>query len=324
LILTENLEEKNILYQAHSIEEAANDFHGQIDEIQGILTVGKLKLLALRNKRLHPHKDDKVLCDWNGLMIASFAFASRVLGEPKYAQAASRAADFILTQMMQETRLLHRWREGTAGITATLEDYAFFIYGLLEVYEATFQDKYLNAAQDLADRMIELFADQAGGFYMTAVDAESLIIRPKEVYDGAIPSGNSVASLILLKLYALTKKETYNSQAEALLNCFASSIAQAPYAYSFLLSSLDWHLNGPIEITFQGAREDGTIAKMLRVLYKYFIPFKAIKFTPALPADGAEGQAFICYRGTCKAPINKVDIFEGIIASDYRERSNLF
>src|SRR4029077_10496594 len=130
------------------------------------------------------------------------------------------------------------------------------------VYEAAFQEKYLNAAQALADQMIGLFADQAGGFYMTASDAESLIIRPKEVYDGALPSGNSVAALILLRLYTLTQKESYLSQAEALFGYFASSVAQTPYAHCFLLSALDWHLQGPLEITFQGAGDDPTVVKM--------------------------------------------------------------
>ncbi len=301
---------KNILYRAHGIEDAAGKFHRQTNEIQDILKEGQFKLLDLRTHRPHPHKDNKVLCDWNGLMIASFAFAGRVLEEPRYAQAAAKASDFILAHMMEGRRLVHRWREGEAGITATLEDYAFFIYGLLEAYEATFRDKYLAAAQELADEMIRLFSDQAGGFYMTASDAESLIIRPKEVYDGALPSGNSVAALILLKLYALTKKEIYNSHAEALFGCFASSIAPAPYAYSFLLSALDWHLQGPLEITFQGSEGDPTVAKMLKVLYKYFIPSKAVKFT--LSSDS--GQAHICCRGICQAPVGSVEDFkQGIV-----------
>jgi hypothetical protein len=270
------------------------------------------KLLDLRALRPHPHKDDKVLCDWNGLMIASFAFASRVLDEPKYAQAALKAADFILSQMMVKKRLLHRWREGEAGIIAILEDYAFFVYGLLEVYEATFQNKYLDEAQILADTMIELFADKAGGFFMTANDAESLIIRPKESYDGALPSGNSVAALVLLRLYVLTKKDVYLSQTQALFGSFASTVIQAPYAHSFLLSALDWHLSGPLEITFVGeglkpaSTGDSTIAKMLKVLYKHFIPYKVVKFVPAANS----GQAHICYRGICKLPIDNVDVFE--------------
>jgi len=305
---------KNILFRAHSFEEAAVKFHGQTGEIQGILTVGREKLLALRANRPRPHKDTKVLCDWNGLMIVSFAFASRVLGEPKYAQAARKAADFILTHMMEKGRLLHRWRDGQAGITATLEDYAFFIYGLLEVHEATFQDKYLDMAQVLADQMIELFADQSGGFYMTAIDAEALIIRPKEVYDGALPSGNSVAALILLRLYALTKKEIYISKVETLFSYFSSSVAQAPWAHSFLLSALDWHLSTPVEITFQGALEDVTVAKMLKVLYKHFIPFKSVKLITdpetSLSLKQQGGQAHICYRGTCKAPTDNIGAFE--------------
>ncbi len=317
---------KNILYRAHSIEEASVEFHKQTDKIQGMLTEGRVKLLALRAQRPRPHRDDKVLCDWNGLMIASFAFASRVLGEVKYAKAALKAADFILGSMMVSHRLLHRWRDGTGGIAATLEDYAFFIYGLLELYEATFQDKYLDAAQVLADGMIEFFADQAGGFYMTASDAESLIIRPKEALDASLPSGNSVAALILLRLYALTKKDTYRSQAEALFGCFASSVTQAPYAYSFLLSALDWHLQGPLEITFQGAGDEAMVAKMLKVLYKHFIPSKAVKCIPALTgapraaslaAKRRGGQAHICYRGTCKAPIDSVGVFEQELVTGY-------
>jgi uncharacterized protein YyaL (SSP411 family) len=297
---------KNILYQVHSVEEAAGEFHRQTDEIQGIIEVSKTKLLALRSERPRPHLDDKVLCDWNGLMIASFAFASRVLGEPAYAKVSTRAADFMLTHMMAGKRLLHRWRDGEAGIMATLDDYAFFIYGLLEVYEATFQDKYLDAAEDLADEMIRLFADQAGGFFMTAIDAESLIIRPKEAYDGAIPSGNSVAALILLKLYALTQKDIYNAQAESLFSSFTSTIAQSPHAHTFLLSALDWHLQGPLEISFHGAGDDSTVAKMLKVLYKHFIPAKSVKLIPSLDC----GQAHICYRGTCKAPTENVGVFE--------------
>jgi len=302
---------KNILYRAHSLMEAEGKFHRQTDEIQDILTLGLSKLSALRDLRPRPHIDNKILCDWNGLMIASFAFAGRVLGETKYAKVAAKAADFILDRMMAGHRLLHRWRDdgsdsSRAGIPAFLEDYAFFIYGLLELYEATFQDKYLDRAQRLADVMIELFVDRSGGFYMTAFDAEGLIIRPKESYDGALPSGNSVAALILLKLYAFTKKEAYLTQVEALFGYFASLVAQAPYAHSFLLAALDWKCGGPIEITFQGARGDATVAEMLKVLYKNFIPSKVVKFSQDL---NGRAQAQICFRGTCRAPIEDIDVF---------------
>jgi len=297
---------KNIFYRAHSLKEAQDQFPKQKDEIRGILKAGIPKLLALRDQRPHPHTDHKILCDWNGLMIASLAFASRVLGEPKYAEAAARAADFILGQMTENSRLLHRWCEGESGIAATLDDHSFLIYGLLELYEATFQSKYLDAAQDLADMMIKYFADPSGGFYMTASDAEDLIIRPKEAYDGALPSGNSVAALDMLKLYSLTGKDVYQTQAEALFGCFASSVAQAPYAHCFLLSALDWHLEGPLEITFEGAADNAEVVKMLKILYKHFIPSKAVKSIPGL----GRGKAHICFRGTCKAPIDSASAFE--------------
>jgi len=295
---------KNILYLAHDVDEAAVEFGKDKDEIRGILKESRAKLSALRAKRPRPHKDDKVLCDWNGLMIASFAFAGRVLGESRYTDAAARSADFILGAMVKDRRLLHRWREGEAGIAATLEDYAFFTYGLLGLYEASFENKYLNAAQGLADRMVGAFADQAGGFYMTAGDAESLIIRPKEVYDGALPSGNSVAALVLLKLHTLTGKDVYGQQAANLFNYFASSVGQASYAHTFLLSALDWHLQGPVEITFEGAGDDPKVAKMLKILYKQFMPNKIIKLGPG------QGKAQICVRGMCQLPTDDIDVFE--------------
>lgn len=238
---------KNILFRAHSPEEAADKFQRSPHDVQEILSRAIPKLAALRDQRPRPHRDDKVLCDWNGLMIASFAFASRVLGEKKYLQAAAKAADFILEVMLADSQLLHRWRNGSAGIPAMLDDYAFLTYGLLELYEANFQGKYLDKALELADRMIAHFADQAGGFFMTALDAEKLILRPKEIYDGAIPSGNSVAALSLLKLYALTDKSIYLSQVESLFGYFYSSVGQAPYAHGFLLSALAWQLQGPMK-----------------------------------------------------------------------------
>ncbi|MDE2009000.1 MAG: thioredoxin domain-containing protein [Candidatus Omnitrophica bacterium] len=309
---------KNILYLAHSIPEAADKFHGHSDEIQSMLMEGRQKLWALRNRRGHrPHRDDKILCDWNGLMMASFALAGRVLNEPRYARAASRAADFILTHLMtagcaQEPcgRLLHRWRDGQAGITATLDDYAFLIYGLLEVYEAAFDEKYLGTARHLADEMIRLFADDAGGFFMTAVDAEALIMRPKDMYDGALPSGNSVAALDLLKLYALNGGEIYNSRARDLFTCAQPLLSQTPWAYSFLLSALGWYLEGPLEITFQGRRNDTTIAGMLEILYKYFIPYKVVKY---VSDQSRPPQALICCRGACRPPVNSIDAFEELI-----------
>ncbi len=297
---------KNILFGAHSPKEASDKFNRQMSEIQDILMEGHSQLLERRAQRPRPHLDDKVLCDWNGLMIASFAFASRVLGEPQYAKAAGKAADFILKSMVKDSRLCHRWRTGEAGIQATLEDYAFFIYGLLDLYEATFQKDYLEGAERLADGMIAFFADPRGGFYMTASDAETLIIRPKEAYDGALPSGNSVAALSLMRLSTLIQKESYNLYAESLLRYFSPNIAHGPGAHCFLLSAQMWQLQGPLEITLEGGLEDSTIAKMLKILYKYYLPFKTLRLIPG----SNHPRAHICFRGVCKAPIDTLAAFE--------------
>ncbi|MDE2027589.1 MAG: thioredoxin domain-containing protein, partial [Candidatus Omnitrophica bacterium] len=300
---------KNILYLAHTAEEAAAKFQRQSGEIQAILIEARSKLLMRRDQRPRPHKDDKVLCDWNGLMLASFALAGRVLDEPKYIHAARKAADFILTHFSaggeNAGRLWHRWRGGEAGIAATLDDYAFLIYGLLALDEAAFEPEYFASAQRLAEAMIELFADPAGGFFMTPKDAEDLIMRPKDIYDGAIPSGNSVAALCLARLYALTGQEPYRVRLEALLGCFAATVSQAPQAYSFLLSALGWQVYGPLEITFEGRRDDRTIDGMIKILYKHFIPFKAVKLVP-----GPSPRALICRRGACRPPVGNADVLE--------------
>ena len=169
----------------------------------------RAKLFALRMERIHPQKDDKVLTDWNGLMISAFARAGRALGERPYLDTAKGAADFCLRELRDgEGRLLKRWREGKAGLPAHLEDYAFFVQGLLDLYEATFDSSYLKAAGELTDLALEHFEDEEkGGFFLTADDGEKLLVRPKEIYDGAIPSGNSVMALNLLRLSKVTGEQ---------------------------------------------------------------------------------------------------------------------
>ena len=141
---------------------------------------------------------------------------------------------------------------------------------------------------------------------MTASDAERLIIRPKEAYDGALPSGNSVAALVLLKLFVLTKNEIYKIQIDSLFVYFSKVVSQAPYAYSFLLSALDFKLNGPLELTIEGVGEDPELAKWHKILYTYFMPYKAVRFIPTLK----EIRAHVCYQGTCRPPVDSVEGFE--------------
>ncbi|MHA2184008.1 MAG: thioredoxin domain-containing protein, partial [Promethearchaeota archaeon] len=168
----------------------------QNKEIQAKLEIVLSKLFDIREKRIHPQKDDKILTDWNGLMIAALAKGATVFQEKKYLEAAKKATEFILSKLQDSNRLLHRYKDGTSEINGYLTDYAFFIWGLLELYETTFDIFYLETALELHDVQINAFWDEKiGGFYFTAGDSEELLTRQKEIYDGAIPSGNSIAML---------------------------------------------------------------------------------------------------------------------------------
>ena len=177
-------------------------------DLKNILEESRRKLFIEREKRIHPHKDDKILTDWNGLMIAALAKGSQALDEPQYAKAAARAADFILKRLRRsDGRLLHMFRDGESPLPGYLDDYAFLVWGLIDLYESTFDVRYLKEAISLNEEMIKLFWDKKdGGLFFSGEDNEKLIMNRKEIYDGAIPSGNSVAALNLLKLGRITAK----------------------------------------------------------------------------------------------------------------------
>jgi uncharacterized protein YyaL (SSP411 family) len=184
------------------------------------------KLFEERENRAHPHKDDKILTDWNGLMIAALAKGAQAFAEPRYASAAAKAAAFILKSMRTEDGgLLHSFCDGEARVNAFLDDYAFFIWGLIELYEATFMAGYLKAAIELNNILIKNFWDETeGGFYFTAVDAEALPARNKEVYDGAVPSGNSVAAYNLLRLGRITADTSLEEKAAKIVRVFSKPL----------------------------------------------------------------------------------------------------
>ena len=227
---------KNVLYIAKSAKDSAT---------QQLLERGKAELMRLRAKRPAPHLDDKVLTDWNGLMIGAFARAAAVLNDERYRNAAVKAALFIEHTMKDGSgRLLHRYREGEAAIPANLNDHAFLLDAYLYLYEATFDPDWLLRGREIADAMIEYFWDQKqGGFYLTASDAEVLISRPKEIYDGAVPSGNSVAALALQRLTGFTGDSRYASFADETLRAFSEKIAFDPSNYPVMLQALEFALD---------------------------------------------------------------------------------
>ena len=227
----------NILHLAEPLEQVAAELRLTLDQL--ILKLGKIQnlLFKAREKRVHPAKDDKILVDWNGLMIAALARASNVFGDPRYLQAAVKAADFILEKMRDENgTLYHRYAKGEKAIDGFLDDYAFLVWGLLEVHEASFEETYLQAAVELAKMMTKRFWDaENGGFYFTAETAENAVPRRKEAYDGALPSGNSVALLNLLRLAQLTGDPKQKELAGQLVKVFSEDVKRASAAHAFML-----------------------------------------------------------------------------------------
>jgi len=273
----------NVLYAANSVEDTAAHFEMDVDRVRAAVETAGKRLLAARDKRPRPHLDDKILTDWNGLMIASLAFASRVLGDAAYGDAAERSARFILENLIgRDGRLLHRYRDGVSGIEATIDDYAFFIHGLIDLYEATFDASYLEEAIRLAGIMRDLFWDgKSGGFYFTAEGSEELIIRTKQVYDGAIPSGNSVAALDLIRLGRLTARPEFESLAGDLMKAFSGDIGAMPGSYSFMLAALDFAVGPSREIILAEGSGAAGVRDMLGAVYASFIPNKVVMMKPA-------------------------------------------
>jgi len=232
---------QNIFYRYDILKSLAVSSNGQWQSIERQWDKIRKKLFILREKRLHPGKDDKILTDWNGLMIAALAKAGHILEEKEYIRMASRAADFIFNKMIIDRHCLyHRYRDEDANIMGFLDDYAFLIWGLLELHKATSQSTYLQKALVLNNKLMEDFWDREnGGFYFTSASAEILPIRMKEVYDGAIPSGNSVALSNLLKLARLTGDLKFFNHATKIEKAFSSLIQKNPTAYAFFLAGID-------------------------------------------------------------------------------------
>jgi len=281
------------------------------------------KLFNAREIRIHPYKDDKILTDWNGLMIAALAKSAQAFSDPQYAAAAIRAAKFIFhTLQDDEGRLLHRYRDNEAGIQATLNDYAFLIWGLLELYEATVDISYLEIAIQLQEQLISHFWDsENGGFYLTADDSEILITRPKEIYDGAIPSGNSVAMLNLLRLGRITAKIEYEDYAEAISQTFSTTVKDMPSGYTQLLSAVNFGIGPAYEIVVVGDPAASDTRAMLVAIREIYLPNKVIilrhpgddapitqlaEFTRQYQAIDGKPTAYICINYFCQQPTTDI------------------
>ena len=213
------------------------------------LEIAREKLFNVREKRIHPLKDDKILTDWNGLMIAALARASIILEEPSYLEAAKKSSEFVLNKISKNGKLLKRFRNNKADINSHLDDYAFMSWGLLEIYEATFESKYLSKCLNLMNTMVDDFwDDKNGGFFLGSDQSEKLIVRTKTAYDGAIPSGNSVAVMNMVKLSRITGDIKWAELAEKTIRAFSEDIYRAPTGYTLMLSAFLFDTNKSKEI----------------------------------------------------------------------------
>jgi uncharacterized protein YyaL (SSP411 family) len=272
-----------------------------------------------REGRPRPHRDDKILTAWNGLMAASLAKAARALDRPAYAAMAARALEFVSARLVREDgRLLARYRDGEAAHPGYLDDYAFLLRARLELFEATSDPAHLRDAVSLAREMDRHFWDDAdGGYFFTGEDAEPLLARAKESYDGAIPSGNSVAAVALLRLSKMTGDPWGEARARALLDAFAGSVASHPTGHTFLLGALDLALGPAQEIVITGAAGDPEADAMLREVGRRFLPRAVlVRGTPetmgelvalvpslgSIPTVEKTGTAYVCEEYTCGAP----------------------
>lgn len=321
---TRALTGRNLLYLNYPLEELASKVNFQPEELVRFWEEQRAHLFDIRERRIHPLKDDKILTGWNGLMIAALAKAGAGLGDPTYIRAAGRAADFIWSHLRNEDgKLLKRYREGEAGLSAHLDDYAFMVWGLLELYQADFQTGYLEKALVLTKTMLDDFWDQdKGGFFFTAEGGSDLIHRNKEIYDGAIPSGNSVAYHNLIRLGRLLSRPDFLEKARSIGEAFSSQVNQIPLGHTQLMVGLLEAESSPCEVVISGDPASPDTQVMIRRLNGLYSPHKVVLLRPTDPDKvlfdlvpeleaqvplAGKATAYVCRNFQCSAPTTDVD-----------------
>ncbi|HIJ74738.1 MAG TPA: thioredoxin domain-containing protein [Candidatus Hydrogenedentes bacterium] len=310
----------NILHIEKPLDVIAGGLGIDRHELHGKLAESRQELLAARERRVRPLRDDKMLASWNGLMISAFAQGHQVLGDKRYRSAAERAAGFVLENMIQDGRLFHTYRNGEARVPAYLDDHAFLIVALVDLYETTFDTKWLSAADALAQKMIADFYDaERGGFFFTSHEHKDLIARTKPTYDGAEPSGNAMAAIGLTRLGRLTDNREYLAKAKDTLEFNHANMMATPRAFMKMIVAADLLLTPPIEIAITGAPDAPEVDAFIRVLHEKFIPSRMVAvIDPASTDPKLAGQvpllagktlvagkaaAYVCENFTCKVPV---------------------
>ncbi len=320
-----NFERRNILNMPKTLAQDAALHGWDVGELEAELAESRKKLLDVRDARVRPGKDDKVLVSWNGLMIDSMARAGGVLDRPDFLAAACRAAKFIVTNLRKaDGRLLHTWRQGIAALDAYLDDYACLASALVTLYEATFDESWIDLAVELCDGLLAHFADrEGGGFYFTADDHEQLIARTRDLYDSSVPSGNSMAATALVRLGRLTGRDDYVQSAQRAMAAASGVARQAPAAAGQLLIAADMAIGPLHEIVVLGRKDEDLTAAVLSDLRRRYIPNRLLacreraeypdgsRYLDALfaskAAESASPTVYVCQNFTCQRPVSGRD-----------------
>jgi len=315
----------NIPHLKKSITDLASELKTSTKELVEKLESMRVKLFEKRKTRIHPHKDDKILTDWNGLMITAFAKAGRILENEDYTTASEKALNFIIQNLETKSgRLMHRYREGEIAINGMIDDYAFTIWALLELYETTFKVEYLKKAIQYNDKMIEHFWDKnKGGFFFTPDDGEELIVRKKEIYDGAIPSGNSVAMLNMIRISRITMDLSLEEKAVQMNKLFSTTIEQSLLSFTLFLSALEYAFGPSFEVVIVGNLNKTDTNEMLQALRSEYIPNKIVLFLPSdeekpeisnvtdfvkyKSMKNGKATVYVCINRFCKFPTDDIN-----------------
>lgn len=315
LTLNGNLEGRNVLQRVLDDEQIAAEFNFSSDEVPAKLSELHEKLLDVRSERIRPGTDDKILVSWNALMLMAFAEAGRYLQRQDYTQVAARNADFLLSSLYNDDRLLRSWREGQARYNAYLEDYAALILGLLALYQSDPNPRWFGKAKELAEEMLAHFRDPEGGFFDTRDDHEELLYRPKDLQDNAFPSGNALAAAALLQLSVYEFNLEWRNIAEEMLSQMGSNLKRYPTGFGQWLSAVDFAIGPVREVAILGDPESTQTQGLVGALWKQYQP-RLVAARSNLPIDplgpkllndrpllNDQPTAYVCQEFVCQQPV---------------------
>ena len=324
-----NFEDKSILHPILTVDQTSRLFRKDPSQIEALVAGAKRKLFAERERRIKPFRDEKIIAAWNGLMLSGLADAIKLSGNPAWIEAAKRTVEFIFSKMFRDGFLLHTYKDGRAKLLGYLDDYAFLAVGLLDLYEALFDRNYLDRAIRLTEIMLREFWDERdGGFYFTGKSHEQLISRAKPIFDASIPSGNAMATQLLLRLYHRRGTDQYRASAEKVLRSYYEAMESQPFGFAHMLCALDFYLEGAKEIVIVGNPADAGVKELIAEMNALYLPNKVVQLatpgttlaniSPLLQGktqiDG-KATVYVCQNFTCSAPVTSASELRALLES---------